>query len=141
MRELLGVAQRQEEERFLPRRVEGGVVTELDSLERQSKRLRILRVRPRRTAIDGSGELIEDDDQREPGSSPVRPVVEVPAYGMLQHRFEPLDDGSVCSAAKPPFELADHRPVIIAQMLWEPEPKNIFGLFSHQDIFHSIRHY
>jgi hypothetical protein len=92
MRELLGVAQRQEEERFLPRRVEGGVVTELDSLERQNKRLRILRIRPRRTAIDGSRELIEDDDQCEPRSWAVRPVVALPPCSLLQQGLEPLGE-------------------------------------------------
>jgi hypothetical protein len=102
-------------------------VTELDSLERQSKRLRILRIRPRRTAIDGSGELIEDDDQCEPRSWRMRPVIQFSSRSWLQQELKALGERKVRASAKPPFELADHRRVIIAQMLGEPEPENIFG--------------
>jgi hypothetical protein len=42
-------------------------------------------------------------------------------------------DGRVRSSAKPPFELADHRRMITAQLLGEPKPENIFEFFSrHQ---------
>jgi hypothetical protein len=59
--ELLGVPQRQEEERPLPCGLEGCVVADLDPLERQGQRVRILRECARRAAVDRPRELIEDN--------------------------------------------------------------------------------
>jgi hypothetical protein len=44
------------------------VVADLDPLERQGQRVRILRECPRRAAVNRPGELIEHHDQREPGT-------------------------------------------------------------------------
>jgi hypothetical protein len=121
---------------LLPRRLERRVVADLDALNGQSERLPILRVRPRRAAMDGAGELIEDDDQREPRSWPLRPMLEIAARRPLQQQWKPRGDRSVRTAAKPPFELADHHGMIIAQMLGEPEPQNVFEFFARHALSH-----
>ena len=68
IREFLGVPQSQEEKRLLSRGLEVRRVADLDPLERQGQRVRILRECPRRAAVNRPGELIEHHDQREPGA-------------------------------------------------------------------------
>jgi hypothetical protein len=44
------------------------MIADLDPFERQRERLRILDERPRRACVNRPRELIEHDDQREPGA-------------------------------------------------------------------------
>jgi hypothetical protein len=59
-RELLGVTQRQKEERLLPGRRQRRIVTDLDTLTGQCESLRILGECVRRSSVERARELIED---------------------------------------------------------------------------------
>jgi hypothetical protein len=57
-------------------------------------------------------------------------VGELPARGSPEQGREPLGDRRVGSAAKPPFELADHGRMIGPQRLGKPEAQNAFDTVS-----------
>jgi len=76
---LLGMAERQHEEGFLPDRLQLGVVAALQALEGQVLRQKILGVGLRGALPDRARELLEDDDQREPGARRFGPAMQLAA--------------------------------------------------------------
>jgi hypothetical protein len=65
IREILGVAEGQEKEGFLPGVIERRVLTVLDPFESKAESLWILRERLSGAAMDRARELIKNDDKRE----------------------------------------------------------------------------
>ena len=82
--EILGVAEGQEKEGFLPGVIQGCIVTVLDPFERKGESLRILRERLSASAMDRARELIENNDKRQPRPRTLRPAVELSPLGLIQ---------------------------------------------------------
>ena len=76
--------QGQEEEGLLPRSFESRKVTDLNSFKREREGFLILCERPRRVPIDGAGKLIQNNDECQPRSWPLRPVIQFAARRTLQ---------------------------------------------------------
>ena len=118
--------QREKEEGPLPRSFESRKVADLKSFKREREGFRILCERPRRVPIEGAGELIQNDDQCQPRSWPLRPAIEFAARRTLQQLGKPFNNGRIRATAKPPLKLADHPRVVGARELGKPKPENVF---------------
>src|SRR5262249_43356598 len=86
IRELFGMSEGQEKERFLPRCLERGVVADVDPFECEPERLGILRECLSGSAMDRARELIENDDKGEARPWALRPVVQFALHGSREQR-------------------------------------------------------
>src|SRR4029077_13957628 len=73
--EVLRMSERKHEEQLLPVRAQLRELTARDPVESQRERLRVLREHPGGSAMDGTRELVQEDDEAEPRAWPLRPAV------------------------------------------------------------------
>ncbi len=126
--QVLGMTERQKEEGLFPRRVERRVVACVEAGACQRARLRVERIHSRIATVDGSGELVEHDDQCEPRAWILGPAVQHPAAGALVERPEPLIDHGIRATAKPPLELTRHGGRIVRRDGRKPETEHVIGV-------------
>src|SRR5262245_38375502 len=88
IRELFGMSEGQEEERFLPRCLERGVVTDVDPFECEPLRFGILRECLSGSAMDCARELIEYDDKGKTRPWALRPVVQFAPFAARANNGE-----------------------------------------------------
>src|SRR5262249_57314947 len=93
------------EEEWLPVRAQRGVVADIEAFERQGDGLRVLGECSCRAPMDATRELVEDDDEREPGARHAAPSVELAARRPFQQPRKPRDDVRVRATAEPPVHL------------------------------------
>ena len=134
---ILGVAEGHPEEYPL----RGGEILvhpRLYAVDSELQGLLVLGVREGRAPIDVAGELVEDDDEREPPPRCLGPVIQFSVPCLLEQGPEPLSDLSIdLGAARepPPHPPPEPLPVSGPQVFFgEPVRKNLIGLartFSH----------
>src|SRR5215208_5942340 len=127
--QVLGMPERKHEKQTL-RVGEGAVHPGLDPFESEPLGGEVLSVGYRGAPIHAAGELVQDDDQREPPARRVRPRVQLSPSGLLQYGGELLGYLFIDlrSSAKPPHGVPAQRLGIGVVVRREPIGVYLFGI-------------
>lgn len=123
----LGMAQRQYEERLVPRGIKLVIIAARESFECERQGLGILCESLCTPFKNAPRELVQHDDERKTRSRVMPPRVELAGRRSFQQRYETLGDFGVRTAPKPPFDLSGDLRFVGKPLGWKPESEDLLG--------------